>query len=178
ISQDENLRTEYCKVVTTLASKTAAAKPTPFHFMLRALDNARLLARLYTQNIDSLESKVGFDLLDHSGKARCIALHGSLLDLRCDSCSEPSSLEGLFHLLKIGVLPICCNTQRTLPTLRERTRPCGTLYPDIVLYDEPVKDEEYITAAVNSDIRKCAKKTVLLIAGTSLTIPGVIQMIK
>jgi NAD-dependent histone deacetylase SIR2 len=146
--------------------------------MLRALDNARTLVRLYTQNIDGLEGKAGFDLLDQSSKARCITLHGSLMDLRCNNCSSVISMESAFHILKSGVLPTCSNTERGLGNLRKRTGNCGVLYPDIVLYGEPVKDEEYITAAANHDLRRISKNTLILVVGTSLKIPGIIAMIR
>lgn len=146
--------------------------------MLRAIDTKNALIRLYTQNIDGLESKAGFDLLDRSPTSRCIALHGSLGDLRCNNCSTIKPLEGVFHLLKAEDPPTCLFTERALPNLRQRTGTCGVLYPDISLYDEPVKDEDYIKSAVNTDCRKISKDTMLLVVGTSLKIPGVVEIIR
>lgn len=146
--------------------------------MLRALDSANALIRLYTQNIDGLESKVGFDPLDHSPTSRCIALHGCLTDLRCNCCSAIKPLEQAFHLLKAGATPTCSFSARALPNLRQRTGTCGVFYPDIALYEERVKDEDYIKSAVNFDLRKITKHTMLLVVGTSLQIPGVAEIIR
>ncbi|KAI0346097.1 DHS-like NAD/FAD-binding domain-containing protein [Trametopsis cervina] len=49
----------FCKMIAGLAELAQVAQPTPFHHMLRALDDKGKLLRVYTQNIDALELKAG-----------------------------------------------------------------------------------------------------------------------
>lgn len=46
-------------MIAGLAELAQTAQPTPFHDMLRALDDKGRLLRVYTQNIDALEQKAG-----------------------------------------------------------------------------------------------------------------------
>ena len=46
-------------MIANLSNLSAAAQPTPFHRLLRALDDRGKLLRVYTQNIDALELKAG-----------------------------------------------------------------------------------------------------------------------
>eukprot|EP00434_Breviolum_minutum_P014043 symbB.v1.2.012385.t1/scaffold855.1/size157659/11 len=61
--------------------------PTLTHEFLKVLQNKRMLQRLYTQNIDSLERKVGVD------EADLIECHGTTLRAKCDECRKVSSRE-------------------------------------------------------------------------------------
>jgi NAD-dependent SIR2 family protein deacetylase len=49
----------FCQMIGQLAEASEVAKPTPFHDLLKALDDRGKLLRVYTQNIDSLEAKTG-----------------------------------------------------------------------------------------------------------------------
>lgn len=46
-------------MIAQLSELSQAASPTPFHQLLRTLDNRGRLLRVYTQNIDAIESKSG-----------------------------------------------------------------------------------------------------------------------
>jgi len=46
-------------MIAQLSSLSASADPTPFHNILRALDDKGRLLRVYTQNIDAIEEKCG-----------------------------------------------------------------------------------------------------------------------
>jgi NAD-dependent SIR2 family protein deacetylase len=46
-------------MIAKLATLSQAATPTPFHHLLRTLDRSGKLLRVYTQNIDAIESKCG-----------------------------------------------------------------------------------------------------------------------
>ncbi|KIP08051.1 hypothetical protein PHLGIDRAFT_127294 [Phlebiopsis gigantea 11061_1 CR5-6] len=49
----------FCKMIAKLAQDSKLAQPTPFHRMLRTLDDRGRLLRVYSQNIDALEQKAG-----------------------------------------------------------------------------------------------------------------------
>ena len=60
-------------MISRLAVLSEDASPTPFHQLLRLLDERGKLLRVYTQNIDALEAKAGlsFGVPDHSrGKGK------------------------------------------------------------------------------------------------------------
>ncbi|KAH8118258.1 hypothetical protein DFH11DRAFT_1573289 [Phellopilus nigrolimitatus] len=63
----------FCQMMARLSRISTDAIPTPFHNLLRELDDRGKLLRVYTQNIDALEEKAGmtFGLPDHnSGRAK------------------------------------------------------------------------------------------------------------
>jgi NAD-dependent histone deacetylase SIR2 len=57
-----------------------------------------------------------------------------------------------------------------------RSHGIGRMRPRIVLYNEHNPDEEAITSVMNSDIK--SRPRVLIVAGTSLKIPGVRRLVK
>jgi NAD-dependent SIR2 family protein deacetylase len=70
--QSENTTSLFCQMIARLSELSQAAVPTPFHQMLRALDDRGKLLRVYTQNIDAIELKCGlsFGVPEFEGK-RC-----------------------------------------------------------------------------------------------------------
>src|SRR6266511_2761063 len=68
-----------------MAKAAIQAKPTEFHRLLRMLDDCGLLKRLYSQNIDSLEAKVDFDIFTTDKTCRCVLLHGNLATLQYEN---------------------------------------------------------------------------------------------
>lgn len=48
-------------MIAQLTDLSASAQPTPFHHLLKTLDERGQLLRLYTQNIDNLEEKAGLE---------------------------------------------------------------------------------------------------------------------
>lgn len=139
------------------------------------------LRRIYTQNIDGLESKVGFDLTQiPSLSSICVQLHGSLLWLRCITCSARRSLENHIYDIESGQLPTCetCEaTQKQRADDGRRPRQSGVLRPDVLLYDEATEND-LIMEMASQDAKKVSKNDVLLVVGTSLKIPGVLEIIK
>ncbi|KAH8831773.1 DHS-like NAD/FAD-binding domain-containing protein [Flagelloscypha sp. PMI_526] len=49
----------FYQMIAQLSSISSSANPTPFHLVLKALDDCGKLLRVYTQNIDSIEHKSG-----------------------------------------------------------------------------------------------------------------------
>lgn len=52
----------FYKMIARLSRLVEGAQPTPFHQMLKALDDRNQLLRCYTQNIDCIEEKAGLSL--------------------------------------------------------------------------------------------------------------------
>ncbi|OCH95458.1 DHS-like NAD/FAD-binding domain-containing protein [Obba rivulosa] len=59
VFNNESTTSLFCQMIAQLAELSSTASPTAFHQLLRALDNRGRLLRVYTQNIDALESKSG-----------------------------------------------------------------------------------------------------------------------
>ncbi|KAJ7671557.1 DHS-like NAD/FAD-binding domain-containing protein [Mycena polygramma] len=59
VFHSENTTSLFYQMIARLSELSNAAEPTPFHNVLRALDDRGKLLRVYSQNIDSLEEKCG-----------------------------------------------------------------------------------------------------------------------
>lgn len=122
-------------MIAQLFELSDAATPTPFHRLLRALSDQGKLLRVYTQNIDGIESKSGLSFgvpeganLQKPSKGAspvlqqpkflgmntssertpiCIPLHGTLETLRCQCCATAFPLGDYLPFLKSGNLPDC-----------------------------------------------------------------------
>ena len=123
-------------MIAQLAEMSESAQPTPFHHLLRALYDRGKLLRVYTQNIDALESKSGLTFgvpevggprgkpksragpsasQDMPGRLpspppeipRCIPLHGTLGTMHCVSCTHVFPLRDHLEHLSSGIPPYC-----------------------------------------------------------------------
>ncbi|CAK9116696.1 unnamed protein product [Durusdinium trenchii] len=92
-------------------------EPTLTHAFLKLLEKKKILKRLYTQNIDSLERKVGIQ------EANLIECHGTTARSKCQECRKVYSKEDYFDWKGEGVPRCHCG---------------GLLRPDIVLFGEPL----------------------------------------
>ncbi|CAG8610602.1 2374_t:CDS:10 [Ambispora leptoticha] len=157
------------------------AKPTPtHHFMKKLYDQGKLL-RVYTQNIDNLEESVGLNVnwqADSRG-AKVIQLHGSMEELKCNSCNESFEFE-VYHceIFKQGESPECpaCEERESERQRQgKRKHTIGRLKPNILLYGDSHPQGEQIGEIAARDEEK---SDCLIIMGTSLRIPGVKRLIK
>ena len=168
-------------MIASWPSLSATAKPTFFHYFLQMLEEHGRLRRIYTQNIDGLEEKVGFDLQTTSLSSRCIQLHGSVFRLRCMLCSTKFPLEHHFKSLQTRKILSCtsCEKQDKGRTdAGKRRQGVGCLRPDIVLYDEEVQEGELIADVVAQDALAISTGHILIVVGTSLHISGANDIIK
>ncbi|KAF9645089.1 DHS-like NAD/FAD-binding domain-containing protein [Thelephora ganbajun] len=137
----------FCQMIAQLAEMSESAEPTQFHHLLRALDDRGKLLRVYTQNIDALESKSGLTFgvpeiggprgkpkskvgppasQDMPGRLpspppeipRCIPLHGTLGTMHCVSCTHVFPLRDHLEHLISGIPPYCPECT-TLEKLRQ-----------------------------------------------------------
>ncbi|KAG9315281.1 DHS-like NAD/FAD-binding domain-containing protein [Chiua virens] len=59
VFNSEHTTSLFCQMIAQLSGLSQVASPTPFHQLLRTLDERGRLLRVYTQNIDAIESKSG-----------------------------------------------------------------------------------------------------------------------
>jgi NAD-dependent SIR2 family protein deacetylase len=166
-----------------MAGAAAPAKPTHFHELLVALKARHMLLRVYSQNVDGLELKSGlttFGAYDtHDQSATCVPLHGSLQQMRCQSCGSTYSSDPYLDTLTSGELPTCLTCEglaeaRAELNLRVR-RTSSFLRPDVVLYGEDHARGEDIAEIWKKDI---GVADLLLVVGTSMKVDGIQTMIR
>jgi NAD-dependent deacetylase len=111
--------------------------PNPAHEALARLERAGLLSGVVTQNVDGLHQA--------AGSRQVLEIHGDHSHLQCLQCGRLEPFEP--HHLEPGPVPRC--------------ETCGfPLKPNVVLFEEPVRDMGRILALV----RDCR---LLLVVGTS-----------
>ena len=116
------------------------AKPNAAHLKLAELEQAGKLSCVITQNIDGLHTA--------AGSRNVVELHGSVHRNFCESCGRPYPLA---YIMESEGVPKCsCG---------------GFVKPDVVLYEEQLKDED-ITRAVD----EISNADMLIIGGTSLAV--------
>lgn len=170
-------------MVRTLSDLVKDAPPTEFHQMLATLAQEGRLLRLYTQNVDGIDTslpplKTEVPLDPKGPWPRTIQLHGSLEKMVCSKCNTLSPFNGsLFN----GPYPPPCGECIKTDEIRtdhagKRSHGIGRLRPRMVLYNEHNPDEEAIGRVVTADLR--ARPDALIVVGTSLEIPGVKRIVK
>lgn len=116
------------------------AKPNAAHLKLAELERSGRLSCVITQNIDGLHTA--------AGSRNVVELHGSVHRNYCESCGRAYPLS---HIMQSNGVPKCsCG---------------GYVKPDVVLYEEQLKDED-ITRAVD----EISAADMLIIGGTSLAV--------
>ncbi|MGF7141591.1 NAD-dependent deacetylase [Anaerotaenia torta] len=115
-------------------------KPNITHIKLAELEKEGKLAGIITQNIDGLHQK--------AGSSKVMELHGSVHRNHCMDCNRFYDMD---DILRTEGIPHCdCG---------------GVIKPEVVLYEEPLKEEVWETA-----VRLMAYADLLIIGGTSLSV--------
>lgn len=114
-------------------------KPNECHKYLAELEKQGKLSCVITQNIDNLHEMAGSENVIH--------LHGEVKKNYCMKCHKFYDLKDIPHE---GIPKCICG---------------GIIKPDVVLYEESLKEEDTIRA-----IREIALADTLIIGGTSLTV--------
>lgn len=151
--------------------------------MLASLGARNQLKRLYTQNIDGLETsmqplKSEIPLGVNKGRwPVTIQLHGSIEKMVCQKCRHLVDLEpSQFCEADPPDCQSCCENDEARKATGQRSHGIGRMRPRMVLYNEHNPDEEAITSVMNADVK--SRPRVLVVAGTSLKIPGVRRLVK
>ncbi|CAE6472253.1 unnamed protein product [Rhizoctonia solani] len=131
---------------------------------------------------------------------RCVPLHGTLKHLYCPSCyftlplCEPKQLESLRSGHSLAC-PQCAELDGTRRLVGKRTRGVSRLRPGVVLYNEPHREgeAERVGECVRRDLiglgsdqlsrtssmrKKRGGDDLLIVAGTSLRIPGAKRIVR
>jgi NAD-dependent histone deacetylase SIR2 len=162
--------------MASLAKSAAQAQPTAFHNLLGALQSVGILGRVYTQNIDDLEIKVGLTTCGDDPK--CVQLHGSVMRVICTQCSFTEHVYHHFVELRSGELPGCPQCKNRIEERRiqgKRSLGGGLLRPAIILYGESHPRGEDIAEMQGLDAQKADN---ILVVGTSLKTFGSVDLIK
>jgi len=185
VYKDDSSTSSFHEMVRNMSKMTKSAKPTTFHHMLATLAQEDRLLRLYTQNVDGIDT--GLEPLsttvplkkNAAGKwPKTVQLHGGLDKMVCSKCGETSDFDAdLFD----GPVPPVCETCVELDRLRtdvagKRSHGIGRLRPRMVLYNEHNPDDEAIGAVTREDLRK--RPDAVVVVGTSLKIPGVKRIVR
>ncbi|KAL1966486.1 hypothetical protein VTN77DRAFT_4408 [Rasamsonia byssochlamydoides] len=182
VYRDESLTASFHEMVCTLSEEAARSSPTAFHHMLARLAKDNRLVRLYTQNIDCIETSMPplatqVPLNPKAPWPRTIQLHGSLNKMVCQKCRHLTDFRReLFNGPDAPPCPACSETDAVRTTTGQRSHGVGKMRPRIVLYNEHNPDEEAIASVMNADIR--SRPDALVVVGTSLKIPGVRRLVK
>lgn len=182
VYQDDALTAPFHELVQSLSVECSKTKPTKFHEMLARLGKESRLKRLYTQNIDGLETSMKplETEVPLSVKGRwpvTIQLHGSIQKMVCQKCRFLCELNpSRFCEADPPECDECAVKDEVRQTTGQRSHGIGRMRPRIVLYNEHNPDEEAITSVMNADVR--SRPRVLIVAGTSLKIPGVRRLVK
>jgi len=162
---------------------TSEAKPTPFHLMLASIAEEGRLMRLYSQNVDCIDTQLPplattVPLNLKGPWPPTVQLHGGIEKMVCSKCGHLEAFNGsLFE----GPEPPPCNTCRVQDEVRtnfagKRSHGIGRMRPRIVLYNEYNPDEEAIGNVSKADLRRVPD--AVIVVGTSLKIPGVRRLVK
>lgn len=182
VFNSEQMTALFCQMIAQLSDMSSAASPTPFHRLLRALDDSGKLLRVYTQNIDAIEAKSGlsfgvpaFDNRRHRPRTnpttdpgghtsldppRCVPLHGTLTRLYCMTCTYSCALTEYLPSLAAGAPPLCpsCSDMAVVRAAAgKRARAIGKLRPSVVLYGEAHADAEGVGDVVRRDLTGTSK---------------------
>ncbi len=169
-------------MIRELAQMTFHAKPTPFHHMLASLASEGRLMRLYSQNIDTLDTQMPplettVPLHAKGPWPTTIQLHGGLGKMVCTKCGHLEPLNAsLFEGPEPPLCEKCKEQDQVRTTAGKRSHGIGRLRPRIVLYDENNPDGEAIGMVSKADLRRVPD--AVIVVGTSLKIPGVRRIVK
>jgi NAD+-dependent protein deacetylase SIR2 len=183
VYQTDSATSSFHDMVRSLSKLVGEARPTEFHQMLATLASEGRLMRLYTQNVDGIDTSLppletSIPLGMKGPWPRTIQLHGGLEKMVCSKCNHLSEFEAaLFE----GPLPPPCTACMETDKVRthhagKRSHGIGRLRPRIVLYNEHNPDEEAIGTVVSSDLR--TRPDALIVVGTSMKIPGVRRIVR
>jgi NAD-dependent histone deacetylase SIR2 len=150
--------------------------------MLATLAEEGRLMRLYTQNVDgidtSLEPLATKVPLNAKGPwPKTIQLHGGLMKMVCQKCTHLSDFDGtLFEGPEAPTCKNCETTHEVRMAAGLRGHGIGRLRPRMVLYNEDNPDADAIGAVSHADIKN--RPDAVIVVGTSLKIPGVRRLVK
>jgi NAD-dependent histone deacetylase SIR2 len=182
VYSDGESTAKFHAMINQLYEMTQNSKPTPFHKLINTVSKESRLLRHYTQNIDCLESELSHlqpsvPIKSNPPYPPTIQLHGTIRYMYCSKCRWNSEIvPQMFQGMEPPACPECIELDEIRRMSGKRSQGIGCLRPRIVLYNEFHPDGEHIGKVSHSDLR--SKPDCLVIAGTSLKIPGVRRLVK
>ncbi|KAJ9134014.1 NAD-dependent protein deacetylase hst4 [Pleurostoma richardsiae] len=183
VYKDKKSTEEFHTMVRDLSRLTQQAAPTPFHHMLASIAEEGRLMRLYSQNVDCIDTAMrplatAVPLNAKGPWPTTVQLHGGLEKMVCTKCGQ---LEPFNASLFEGPEPPLCERCKEDDHVRtkfagKRSHGIGRLRPRMVLYQEYHPDADAIGAVSESDLRRVPD--AVIVVGTSLKVPGVRRIVK
>ena len=183
VYKDDKSTTQFHDMVRNLSKLTKSATATPFHHLLATLAGEGRLLRLYSQNVDGIDTGLPplatqVPLPRKAPWPKTIQLHGGLEKMVCSKCHELSNFQPeLFD----GPTPPACSNCVEADQVRtthagKRSHGVGRLRPRMVLYNEHNPDDEAIGSVVKADLK--TRPDALIVVGTTLKVPGVKRIVR
>lgn len=165
------------EIFSDMYHRVQGASPTQFHRVLEAIAEEGRLHRLYTQNIDGLDTqlaplKTQIPLPSKAPWPRTIQLHGDLRTVRCQG--DPRHLSQFDPALfaSESSLPPCTECK-----VHKRTGKVPVLRPRVWLYlDDDYPDADAISSVANADLQK--KPDLVIVVGTALKVGSAQKLAK
>ncbi|TKA72538.1 hypothetical protein B0A49_04232 [Cryomyces minteri] len=183
VYKDDSSTATFHDMVRSLSEQIKGAQPTAFHHLLATLAHEGRLLRLYSQNVDGIDTSLPplateVPLGRKAPWPRTIQLHGGLDKMVCSKCHKLSDFESE---LFCGPIPPSCTACEEVDDLRtnfegKRSHGIGRMRPRMVLYNEHNPDDEAIGAVTKSDLR--TRPDAIIVVGTTLKVPGVKRIVR
>ncbi|KAF3169775.1 hypothetical protein TWF225_011252 [Orbilia oligospora] len=182
VYRDDQSTSDFHDMVRNLHAMANVAEATAFHHLLASLAASGKLLRLYTQNVDCIETGLAplATTTPLNGKGpwpKTIQLHGGLDKMNCTKCRAIKDFKPeIFVGPKPPDCPDCVDWEAARDASGKRSQGIGKLRPRMVLYNEHNPDEDAIGAVSTADLK--ARPDCLIVVGTSLKIPGVQRLVR
>lgn len=177
VYQDDVSTTTFHAMVRSLSTETKSAQPTAFHHLIATLAQEGRLMRLYTQNVDGIDTsmpplKTEAPLPKKAPWPKTVQVHGGLDHMVCSKCHKLYPFDAaLFDGPTAPPCPSCVETDMVRQAADKRTHGIGCLRPRMVLYNEQNPDDEAIGSCAATDLRM--RPDAVIVAGTTLKVPGI-----
>ncbi|RAR06595.1 nad-dependent histone deacetylase sir2 [Stemphylium lycopersici] len=177
VYQDDTSTSTFHDMVRTLSHHTKSAKPTAFHHLLATLAQEGRLMRLYTQNVDGIDTSLPplstqVPLPKKGPWPKTVQVHGGLDFMSCSKCHAVTPFDAdQFNGPSPPPCPSCVQNDEIRQVADKRSHGIGRLRPRMVLYNEHNPDDESIGSCASYDMRM--RPDAVIVAGTTLKVPGV-----
>ncbi|KAJ8105220.1 hypothetical protein OPT61_g10311 [Boeremia exigua] len=177
VYQDNQSTATFHAMVRSLSEETRNAQPTAFHHLIATLAQEGRLMRLYTQNVDGIDTgmpplRTEAPLPKKGPWPKTVQVHGGLDHMVCSKCHKLYDFEPeLFDGPTAPPCPSCVEIDEVRQAADKRTHGIGCLRPRMVLYNEQNPDDEAIGSCAATDLRM--RPDAVIVAGTTLKVPGI-----
>lgn len=183
VYQTDASTSSFHDMLRDLSEQTAAAEPTEFHHLVAKLASDGRLMRLYTQNVDGLDTSLPpleteFPLSSKGPWPRTVQLHGGLQKMTCSKCNHISDFEpNLFRGATPPLCKICIEADKVRTDhAGKRSHGVGKLRPRMLLYNESSPDEDAIGKVSEADLR--ARPDAVMVVGTTMKVKGLRRIVR